>query len=175
MIPPYQAISLTANGLLRDIKTSVILRLANNLAKLYKIPEKTEQVIALWDTGATTSSISSGLAARLSLPAIGMAQVQAAGGIHDSRLFSIDIIFPQPNFIINNVEATEFKDNGVFDVLIGMDIITLGDFSITNANMQTVFSYRIPPDAFHIDYVAMSQKSHSNDELLKRFKRKQKR
>ena len=31
-----------------------------------------------------------------------------------------------------------------FGMLIGMDIITLGDFAITNLNGQTVMSFRLP-------------------------------
>ena len=30
------------------------------------------------------------------------------------------------------------------DFLIGMDIITLGDFSVTNLNEKTTFSFRYP-------------------------------
>ena len=52
-----------------------------------------------------------------------------------------------------------------------MDIICAGDFSITNANGKTVVSYRIPPDAFHIDYVA-TQKSDKKGKLLKEQLRK---
>ena len=37
------------------------------------------------------------------------------------------------------------------DALIGMDIISLGDFSITNANNQTTFSFRMPPES-EVDY-----------------------
>ena len=49
------------------------------------------------------------------------------------------------------VQVSEAVLNG-FDVLIGMDIITLGDFSITNVNGKTVFSFRIPSTET-VDYV----------------------
>ena len=39
------------------------------------------------------------------------------------------------------------------DVLLGMDIITIGDFSITNQAGNTVFSFRVPSQ-HTIDYVA---------------------
>ena len=42
-----------------------------------------------------------------------------------------------------------------FDVLIGMDIITKGDFAITNPDGTTKFSFRIPSQA-DIDFVRES-------------------
>jgi hypothetical protein len=53
----------------------------------------------------------------------------------------------------------EFTSDKMFDILIGMDIITLGDFAITNANHRTVVSFRIPPDTKHIDFVATDEES----------------
>ncbi|GHU96307.1 hypothetical protein FACS189479_09990 [Spirochaetia bacterium] len=34
------------------------------------------------------------------------------------------------------------------------DILASGDTAITNANNETVFSFRIPPDMVHIDFQA---------------------
>jgi len=41
---------------------------------------------------------------------------------------------------------------GGVDVLIGMDVITIGDFSITNFGAEAIFSFRIPSQG-HVDYV----------------------
>ena len=38
------------------------------------------------------------------------------------------------------------------DVLIGMDIITKGDFTVTNKGGVTIFSFRLP-SLVHIDFV----------------------
>ena len=153
MSSPHQALTLTANGKLRDIRTVVDVGLSVSLAKLFGIPESYERVMALWDTGANGTAISTRLANKLSLPVIKMTQVHGQGGLNASRVFKIDVRIPNPQVNIVDVEATEFVDNGVFDLLIGMDIITLGDFAITNANNQTVFSYRIPPADKHLDFV----------------------
>jgi len=64
----------------------------------------------------------------------------------------VDILLPN-NVAIPNVHVTEALNLGEYDILIGMDIITIGDFSITNANKMTVFSFRIPPYYKHTDYV----------------------
>jgi hypothetical protein len=42
-----------------------------------------------------------------------------------------------------NLEVTLGQLYGA-DVLLGMDIITSGDFSITNVGGRTVFSFRVP-------------------------------
>jgi hypothetical protein len=38
------------------------------------------------------------------------------------------------------------------DLLIGMDIILLGDFSISNGDGKTLFSFAIPPFENKTDY-----------------------
>ena len=45
------------------------------------------------------------------------------------------------------------------DVLIGMDIISLGDFAITNVGGKTTFSFRFPSIA-EIDFVKDSQNTN---------------
>ena len=37
------------------------------------------------------------------------------------------------------------------DVLIGMDVITQGDFAVTNREGRTVFSFRVP-SLIHLDF-----------------------
>jgi hypothetical protein len=41
------------------------------------------------------------------------------------------------------------------DMLIGMDVINLGDFAVTNYNGRTMFSFRMP-SADRIDFVRLS-------------------
>ena len=43
----------------------------------------------------------------------------------------------------SDVKVTEGRLNG-FGLLVGMDIINLGDFALTHKNSQTVFSFQIP-------------------------------
>jgi hypothetical protein len=40
-----------------------------------------------------------------------------------------------------------------FDFIIGMNILRQGDMAITNANNETIFSFRIPPGIQHIDFM----------------------
>ncbi len=59
------------------------------------------------------------------------------------------------------VQVTECPDiAGQFGAIIGMDVITLGDLSITNLNGQTWMTFRIPSYAA-TDYVEEWQRSVS--------------
>lgn len=66
-----------------------------------------------------------------------------------------------PTYLVNIVLPNSVQIVGVpvmqgtfvgFDVLIGMDIITRGDFAVTNRGGRTKFSFRIPSQA-EIDFV----------------------
>ncbi|MFZ2635541.1 MAG: retropepsin-like aspartic protease [Rectinemataceae bacterium] len=168
----YSAVTLHSRGRLRDIITEVDVGLSESLAIVFGQPFSVTHIKALWDTGASTTSVSTEFANRVGLQAIDFTKIHGAGGVHDSRIFKIDLIIPGTQVRINDIEATEFVGNG-FDMLIGMDIITLGDFSITNAGQQTMFSFRIPSDAFHIDYVAMIGSNREAKAAIERYKRKQ--
>jgi len=64
----------------------------------------------------------------------------------------VDIGLPN-KVIIQSVIAIEVDGLSIdCDALIGMDIITLGDFSITNHKGKTCMSFRVP-SIHEIDYV----------------------
>ena len=104
-------------------------------------------VDALWDTGAGISCISKSLVEELKIQPIlneaDFKESKGAGGSYLSRNYLIDLLL-MPDYQISNLKVSDFVDNGKFHFLIGMDIITLGDFAITNHNDLTVFSFRIP-------------------------------
>jgi hypothetical protein len=61
-----------------------------------------------------------------------------------------DLLLTGKRFSVNNIPGT--------DVLLGMDIITMGDFVINNADGQTLFSFVIPPFK---DKISFSEKADS--------------
>jgi hypothetical protein len=147
-----QAFTLNGQGLLESIITPVTVRQSFNLSKTYNLASTEIDVRALWDTGSTNTSISEGLARHLGLKSIDMCNVNGVDGIHPSMVYQIDILLPS-SVAIGDVRGAEFKDNGAFEILIGMDIITLGDFAISNKEGKTVVSFRIPPSDTVIDFV----------------------
>lgn len=111
---------------------------------------KINQFIATWDTGATNTVISEKVVKECGLIPTGMIKVSTAGGIIDAYTYVIDIVLPD-EVKINNLKVTGGK-LGDTDVLIGMDIITRGDFAVSNYNGQLRFTYR-EPSLQPIDFV----------------------
>lgn len=110
------------------------------------------QVQAIWDTGATGSAITKATAVALGLIPTGIAQVHTANGVVTQQTYLIDIKLPN-NILIQGITATEVDAlSGGCNALIGMDVINLGDFSITNHNGITCMSFRIP-SLHEVDFV----------------------
>lgn len=63
--------------------------------------------------------------------------------------------------VFRKVRVIKGTFNKEFDVLIGMDIITRGDFAISNFNGKTLFSFRSPSVA-SVDFVKIAEFSNKN-------------
>lgn len=108
------------------------------------------QANAVWDTGATRSVVSSRVVKDLELIPIGITQVSGVHGKKNCSNYLVDIMLPN-QVMIQQVSVIESSDIP-FEVLVGMDIIGLGDFTICNADNRTKFSFQIP-STHDIDYV----------------------
>ena len=108
-------------------------------------------VKAQWDTGATGTCISKNLVKSLDLVPTGMVQVQTPSGTATLNKYIINLILNQELRITGvPVMDSEIGNQGI-DVLIGMDIISLGDFAVSNFDKKTQFTFRIPSQE-HVDY-----------------------
>lgn len=120
------------------------------------LPQKTMQtppirwVNGLWDTGATNSVINESIAKELGLKPIGIAKVHHANGESIVNKYLVNIVLPN-KMMLPMITVTEGKLSGT-DVLLGMDIISLGDFSISHKDSGTTFSFQIP-STHNIDFV----------------------
>lgn len=112
----------------------------------------------LWDTGASASMISEKVVKELGLHPIRQIETHHAQGTTMSNLYYINIVIPNGIEIIN-IAASEGKLHD-FDMLIGMDVIALGDFALTHKNDHTVFSFQIP--ATH-EYDFVKQIKHEEE------------
>ncbi len=97
---------------------------------------------AVWDTGATASVISQPVVDQLNLKPVGMIRVRHADGESMQEKYLVNIMLPH-GVGFPFVEVTKAKLSGL-DVLIGMDIIGMGDLTVSNFGGQTVFSFRSP-------------------------------
>lgn len=103
----------------------------------------------VWDTGATSTIISEEVVNALDLKPSNKAQIEGVGGLMDSNVYSINIYF-ENHLEFKSIEVLS-GDIGDYDLIIGMDIITLGDFVISNKDGKTWFSFRHPSNE-HIEF-----------------------
>lgn len=114
-------------------------------------PSPLNNFVAIWDTGATNTTITQDVVNKCGLQPTGMTVVHHANGQANVNTYLINIGLPN-GILVEDVPVNGGKLVGPFDVLIGMDIITLGDFAVTNKNGKTMFSFRYPSIA-DIDFV----------------------
>ena len=106
---------------------------------------------AIWDTGATNSVISSKVVSDLSLVPVGARQVHTPNDVRLCNEYLISVFLPNKVYISLH-RVVEAIIGGGADVLIGMDFMNGGDFSVTNYQGKTAFSFRMP--SLHtVDYV----------------------
>lgn len=101
-------------------------------------------VPALWDTGATGTCISHEVVKNLSLIPTGQKNVHTPNGESTVDTYMVDVFLPN-HVTIRDVEVcdSEIGAQGI-GILIGMDIISLGDFAVSNYDGKTVFTFRTP-------------------------------
>lgn len=97
---------------------------------------------AIWDTGAVNTVITTALASKLGLKPLGYVQMQHANGYAIVNTYMVNVLLPN-KIEVQTLYVMEGDMNDT-DVLIGMDIISLCDFAITNNNGKTTFSFDIP-------------------------------
>jgi len=143
-LPEFNAFTLTNNGTIREIVTETAISMPLNDKIIKNDDPRIYHTKALWDTGATASAITRDVARKMQLKPIGQVDVCHAKGTSITNVYLINFYLPN-GLIIPKVRVTECESSaGNFGVIIGMDIITLGDFSVTNKNGHSTFSYRIP-------------------------------
>lgn len=146
-------------GRLLQLKTDCEVAESFDLAGGATPPAMCGPFVSLWDTGATATVITQRVVDACGLKPIGMTQVHGVNGIAESEIFIISLRllngvgFP-------NVRVTKGQLQGI-DVLIGMDIISMGDFSITSGKGNTVFSFRLPSQ-HEVDYCGAGSPGRSS-------------
>jgi predicted aspartyl protease len=100
------------------------------------------ELSAIWDTGAMRSTISTQIAERLNLIPLGQTRVCHADGESICNYYVVNLLLPNrieiKMLMVNDGKLTDT------DMLIGMDIISLCDLTITSPGPETKFSFQIP-------------------------------
>ena len=143
------AFTLKENMVVDRLETPVLLDSRIRDCSIAVDPNKKWR--GVWDTGAKTSSVHKRIVNELGLYAVNDWTMQTANGIAIVTTYFVDITLPN-NVMVSNILVSASDLGDETDVLIGMDIISQGDFSISNVNGSTTFSFRIP-SVKEIDYV----------------------
>lgn len=162
MSSPVRALTIRAKGGLLRVLASDVVVMAPFLGEpsLQPQPIQQGQFKGIWDTGASGSVITKSVVDTIQLKPTGQKQVNAANGSYIANTYLVNIVLPG-DIHVQHVQVTEGQLGGI-DLLIGMDIISLGDFSITNVAGNTVMSFRTP-SCNEVDFVQrVQEKVRSN-------------
>lgn len=117
-----------------------------------------KKFVGIWDTGASATVITKNVVDALGLKPIGKTKIRHANGEATVNMYYVNLFLPN-QVAFKFIRVTE-GILGDADILIGMDVITKGDFAVTNFNGKTTFSFRCPSHK-EIDFVKESNSVNS--------------
>ena len=158
-----------------NTKVGVFLPLTQEEAQVQK--PKIFEYVGIWDTGATNSVITKKVVNDLNLKPIGVAEMNHAGGTSLANIYFVNIVLPN-SVTVAQVRVSEGQliasknvpEREQAQILIGMDIIGLGDFAVTNFDGKTTLSFRLPSFE-EIDFIPATREHN----VMEGGNRKQKR
>jgi hypothetical protein len=106
---------------------------------------------ALWDTGASMSAITPEIKDKLKVTPV---DKKTIAGIHSTQVVDVVLVTVElPNSVIKkNIKVAVCNITSNVGMIIGMDIISLGDFALSNGDGQTLLSFAVPPFQEKIDF-----------------------
>jgi len=150
------ATTISYNRITRQIKSKVRvfngLMIAANNNNWEAQEAKTKEYTAVWDTGASSSAITRRVVDELELSVISRGTTHTAADSKETTIHDIHLWLPDHVIITHCAAICVDLNLPDVDLLIGMDVISQGDFSISNYQGNTVMSFRVPSQAC-IDYV----------------------
>lgn len=153
----FRAFTVKANGRLASILTDIEVRPGFDPGKPPTPIPPAIKTRALWDTGASKSVIAASLARSLGLTPVSTREVHHGDGKSMRHVYMVN--FDLPNAVhVGGVLATEFPpSHDHFSVLVGMDVMGLGDMALTHVGGLTTFSFRVP-SCEAVDYVLIANR-----------------
>lgn len=142
-----RAFTYESEGLALDLMTPAGVGLPMPVNSGYAVP-RVNNLKAVWDTGATGCAITSDVARQISAPIINQVLVGGVHGVEACNQYLISLFLPNKLYI-PDVAATELSSGAGCDILIGMDVISLGDFFTSTLGGKTSFTFRMPASQKH--------------------------
>lgn len=127
-------------SIVREVRTNAVV---TGVAG-YSDPKALPAVVsALWDTGAWSSVITQKVVTALGLSPIDHVRACGVNGWYDAPVYIVDVTLPNKIKISNLLVSLGTMTAA--DMLIGMDVISMGDFKLINDG-KTSFSIRTPSE-----------------------------
>ena len=140
------------SSIVREVRTNAVV---TGVAG-YSDPKALPAVVsALWDTGAWSSVITQKVVTALGLSPIDHVRACGVNGWYDAPVYIVDVTLPNKIKISNLLVSLGTMTAA--DMLIGMDVISMGDFKLINDG-KTSFSIRTPSEG-DAPFVANTQEA----------------
>lgn len=107
---------------------------------------KCVDVIAVWDTGSTMSVITKDVADRLGVkPKCGVC-ANTLGGLVEHGICKVKVYLDKEISFNGYILCSEgrLSSDGRVGLIVGMDVISLGDFSVKSSGGKTVMTFEVP-------------------------------
>lgn len=158
---PLFAFKFVYAGIANTLVTPVLC-LPRGIAPSPSFDPKPYEILALWDTGATDSCITPAAAKRIGIHKSQVRPIQITGVNSKKQWCPVyktgALVLPQGVPLPGQklVEATVASPHA--EILIGMDIISQGDFAISNGGGNTTFCFSMPPAQNPIDLLEKAER-----------------
>lgn len=139
-MPRSQSRAFTSygSGLLNALKNEVEISAVGASSQAKK------EFTTIWDTGATATVITERVVRECGLIETGITWIVGVNGEREkAATYLVDVWLPH-GVRVRSVKVAQMKLTGDEDILIGMDIIALGDFAVSSYQGITIFSFRTP-------------------------------
>lgn len=150
---PIFGFTFRTQGKALELINEIYVSEASDLKDQNNLPVR-KPYSSIWDTGATGSVITEKAAKELSLQPSGKTTIRVVGLSNTTNEFETNTYLVNlylPPHVVIPARVAEGSVGGA-DILIGMDVIGLGDFAVTNHNGNTTWTFRIP-SCYEIDFV----------------------
>jgi len=130
------------NGFTIEYNDFVPMLLTTVIVESEMNPSVKLEIKAIWDTGSHFTIINPKIAEELNLICVSKTTLNGIFGKTEiSNMYTLNMYLPNKDK--HNIIVTEAHPKGC-DMLIGMDIISKGDFAISFFENKTTFSFRYP-------------------------------
>jgi len=144
-MPEYRAFTAQYEAVVKNLLTPA--NVSSEFVEDKKHNMLPVSITAIWDTGATRTCIKPWLKDRLNLRLFDtQTRLAGVGGEISTQVALVNIRF-KCDVEVNVCPVCVADFPGFADILIGMDIISMGDFAVCNTDKRTSFSFIIP--SFH--------------------------